>query len=140
MLRALQDAIDQGWFLLDRCVAAGHPDLGALLATALEVAEALAALHAHGVVHGDLTPSNVLLSSKGDLASKAGRGFVVKVSARAQLRQWCTTTLSSVLPVLYGLLDDPETAHGLLDDACAGPACCWPKHRPSWSHGIMQWY
>lgn len=68
--------------MLDRCIASGVLDLVALLTTALEVSEALAALHAHDVVHGDLTPSNVLLSSKGDLASRAGRGFVVKVGGR----------------------------------------------------------
>lgn len=38
--------------------------MGAMLRTCAEVAEGMAYLHARGIVHGDLTGSNVLLQSK----------------------------------------------------------------------------
>lgn len=43
----------------------GPPEWNRLLALATDVAEALAALHERGLVHGNLTPSNVLLSPQG---------------------------------------------------------------------------
>ncbi len=38
--------------------------MGAMLRACVEVAEGMAYLHARGIVHGDLTGSNVLLQSK----------------------------------------------------------------------------
>ena len=56
----------------------------AVLATALEIAQGLAYLHSHDVVHGDLSAVNVLLQSTpggNDAAGDAtGRGFVAKLS------------------------------------------------------------
>ncbi|KXZ56165.1 hypothetical protein GPECTOR_1g141 [Gonium pectorale] len=49
---------------------------GALLRTAREVASALAALHAAGVAHGSLRPSNVLLAASSD----DPRGFEARVA------------------------------------------------------------
>jgi serine/threonine protein kinase len=51
-------------------------DIGAVLATAREIASALAHLHGHNILHGDLTGSNVLLTS----AQGDARGFTAKVS------------------------------------------------------------
>lgn len=76
-----QDAIDQGWFLTSRCHSSGLTNMEAVLATAQEVALALAALHERGVVHGDLTGYNVLLSSRHSTANRAGRAFCAKVRA-----------------------------------------------------------
>lgn len=72
---AVQGAIDRGWFKTERSQQMGMPDLSAILATALELAEALEYLHSLGIVHGDLTPANVLLSD----CSFAQHGFTAKV-------------------------------------------------------------
>ncbi len=88
-----QSAIDSGWFLTTRCLGTGHWALGtghwalgtghtnmeALLVMASEVAQGLAALHARGVVHSDLSAYNVVLSTRSLAANKAGRGFGAKV-------------------------------------------------------------
>ncbi len=76
---SLQSAIDSGWFLTTRCLGTGHTNMEALLATAGEVAQGLAALHAQGMVHGDLSAYNVVLSSRSLAANRGGRGFVAKV-------------------------------------------------------------
>lgn len=76
----LQDAVDQGRFLDQRSVVTGRPVRAAVLATALEIASALQHLHKRGVVHADLTATNVLLTSHGTEADRAGRGFVAKVA------------------------------------------------------------
>ncbi|GFH32794.1 mitogen-activated protein kinase kinase kinase 13-A, partial [Haematococcus lacustris] len=57
------------------------PRLVAPAAAAYEIASALSYLHAHDVVHGDLSAWNVLLSSAGAGADPSDkRGFVVKVA------------------------------------------------------------
>lgn len=45
-----------------------------------EVATALHYLHSHGIVHGDLSAWNVLLTSTGPGAAEGSRGFTAKVS------------------------------------------------------------
>ncbi|GFR49160.1 hypothetical protein Agub_g11180 [Astrephomene gubernaculifera] len=85
----LQDAIDRGWLREGRAADNG-PDYCAVLATAGEVAGALAYLHAHDVVHGDLSAVNVLLQSvrshadgvrrEDEAVDTAGRGFIAKIS------------------------------------------------------------
>jgi serine/threonine protein kinase len=58
-----QDAIDRGALMTEPCRASGGPFLPAILATALEVASGMAALHRQDTVHGDLSAFNILLSS-----------------------------------------------------------------------------
>ncbi|GLC36181.1 hypothetical protein PLESTF_001471200 [Pleodorina starrii] len=76
----LQEAIDRGWLRTERSALQGGPNLAAVLATAREVASALAYLHAANVVHGDLSGWNVMLCSSGTAAAEGGRGFVAKVA------------------------------------------------------------
>ncbi|KFM25450.1 Serine/threonine-protein kinase CTR1 [Auxenochlorella protothecoides] len=74
----LYDAIDRGW-LRQGYDGFAPADVRAVLRTLCEVASALAHLHALGVVHGDLTGSNVLLCSAAR-APDDGRGWHAKVS------------------------------------------------------------
>ena len=46
-----------------------------ILPTALELAEGLGYLHEQGILHGDLSPGNVLLANE----PGAPHGFIVKV-------------------------------------------------------------
>lgn len=57
-----QDAVDQGWLRQGRSFVDSPINISAVLATAAEVASGMAYLHRAGVVHGDLSPYNVLLS------------------------------------------------------------------------------
>jgi serine/threonine protein kinase len=50
-----------------------------LLATAAEIAAGMLHLHSQGIIHGDLSAYNVLLSSADPSAAVGGRGFVAKV-------------------------------------------------------------
>ncbi len=54
----LQEAVDKGWFRKERELTrpgSGIPDIAQILATALDIAQGVAFLHARDVVHGDLT-------------------------------------------------------------------------------------
>lgn len=53
--------------------------MAAVVSTAVEVASALLYLHSHGVVHGDLSAWNVLLTTSGPSANLGDRGFTAKV-------------------------------------------------------------
>ncbi|MEW5313558.1 MAG: hypothetical protein WDW38_005116 [Sanguina aurantia] len=54
-------------------------DYGSVLLTALDIARAMAHLHAEGILHGDLKASNVLLKSGGS-SEEDSRGFTAKVA------------------------------------------------------------
>ncbi|KAL4433273.1 hypothetical protein ABPG77_003321 [Micractinium sp. CCAP 211/92] len=69
---SLLDAIDRGLLSLP----SGRPNLHAAVAAAVEMAGALSYLHSCEVIHGDLTPSNVLLTS----STKDSRRWVCKVA------------------------------------------------------------
>jgi tRNA A-37 threonylcarbamoyl transferase component Bud32 len=58
----LQDAVDRGWLRHKRSCKDGPLNLAAVLATVCEIASGLAALHGQGVVHGDLSAFNIMLS------------------------------------------------------------------------------
>ncbi|KAK9868321.1 hypothetical protein WJX84_010923 [Apatococcus fuscideae] len=72
---SLLDALFKGWLRTERSLLDGAPNFGAVLQTALEIAEALEYLHAANILHGDLTCNNIML--KGQPEDK--RGFVAKV-------------------------------------------------------------
>ncbi|CAL8470312.1 g9854 [Coccomyxa elongata] len=74
----LQEAIDKGWLREERTLTSpdGVPNLATILAVAREVASGMAFLHEHGVVHGDLTGGNVLLTS----SAEQPHGFTAKVA------------------------------------------------------------
>jgi serine/threonine protein kinase len=72
----LQDAVDRGWL---REGPAGPVSALKLLATAAEIAAGMLQLHSRGIIHGDLSAFNVLLSSADPAAAVGQRGFVAKI-------------------------------------------------------------
>ncbi|KAI8472537.1 MAG: kinase-like domain-containing protein [Monoraphidium minutum] len=76
----LQDTVDRGWLRTDRSHASGEPNLIAVLTTAHEIALGARYLHSLDVIHGDLSPFNVLLASTGAGDGGAARGFSAKLS------------------------------------------------------------
>jgi len=71
----LLTAVERGAFLTQPSAQYGQPNLIAVLQTLQEIAAAMHYLHAQGIVHGDLTGGNVLLTS----SDKDARGFSAKV-------------------------------------------------------------
>lgn len=76
----LLDACDKGWLRTTPSYATGLPHMPAVLATAHEIASAMTYLHGRGIIHGDLTAANVMLSSSGAAVDIGNRGFIAKVS------------------------------------------------------------
>eukprot|EP00798_Chlamydomonas_sp_ICE-L_P025632 gene25632-11290_t len=85
------DAIDRGWLTADNPAdsmprpstptpSTPTPNMEAIVATSLEIAVAVCYLHSKGIVHGDLSGWNCLLSSAGSTARVGGRNFVAKIS------------------------------------------------------------
>ena len=72
----LQDANDRGWFRTEPSRTKGKPDMSIILPTALELADGLGYLHEQDILHGDLSPGNVLLADE----PGAPHGFTVKVN------------------------------------------------------------
>ncbi|KAL4452748.1 hypothetical protein ABPG75_008410 [Micractinium tetrahymenae] len=76
----LGDAVDRGWLFKARAPdGARRPNLWAVLPTAQEIAAALRYLHSEGVIHGDLTPGNVLLTGARHTQRRDPRSFQAKV-------------------------------------------------------------
>ncbi|KAK9865060.1 hypothetical protein WJX84_008297 [Apatococcus fuscideae] len=69
---SLQGALDRGWLHQQ----GGRPNMQDILQCAIEIGGALRYLHSRCIIHGDLTASNVLLSS----CSRDARGWMCKVS------------------------------------------------------------
>ncbi|GIL61223.1 hypothetical protein Vafri_15628 [Volvox africanus] len=136
---SLQDAIDRGWLREGRTTDHG-PDYPAVLATAQDIAAAVAHLHSHDVVHGDLSAVNILLQSvrqQGDGSKRndvpvdsSGRGFVAKVSDFG-LSMQLKRTNEAVKTGAYGTITHmaPEV---LRDSALSKPADVY-------SIGVLLW-
>lgn len=89
---SLRDAMDRGVF---RPVRLGEPgtwvDVPAILATAKEVAAGMSYLHADNILHGDLTASNILLTS----ATKDDRLFSSKIADFGLSRELIDASMST---------------------------------------------
>ena len=57
----VQDAVERGWLRESRS-RHGHINTLAVLATAAEIASGMAVLHQAGIIHGDLSAFNIMLS------------------------------------------------------------------------------
>ncbi|PSC72507.1 plastid terminal oxidase isoform B [Micractinium conductrix] len=107
----LSDAIDRGW--LRASPAVGAPiNMAAVLRTAQDIASAMTYLHERSILHGDLTPGNVLLHAVlGDSC-----GFVVKVAdfgiSRVLSAAACrTATIGTVSHMPSELLEGGIVSH-----------------------------
>eukprot|EP00891_Asterochloris_glomerata_P008248 jgi/Astpho2/8248/e_gw1.00122.114.1_t len=86
---SLVDAVVKGWFRTSRDPTKGGPDYRAIAMTALEVASAMAFLHSHDIIHGDLSGGNVMLTS----SDTSLHGFCAKV-ADFGLARWEDNSLA----------------------------------------------
>ncbi|KAL6763903.1 mixed lineage protein kinase [Haematococcus lacustris] len=125
----LQDAVERGWLQDVPSSAKGKPKMSAIVATAYEIASALSYLHSHGVVHGDLSAWNVLLSSQGVTANVGKRGFTVKVADFGLAHSLDTATCVHTLN--YGTIthQPPET---LMDGQVS-------RETDTYSLGVLMW-
>jgi len=71
---SLSDGVDRGWFRKKGSLF--EADYAAYVETAKEMAAAMCYLHAAGILHGDLTGNNILLTG----SEKDARGFQAKVA------------------------------------------------------------
>ncbi|WIA44433.1 hypothetical protein OEZ86_007193 [Tetradesmus obliquus] len=125
----LQDAVERGWLRQSRSCVSGPVNLLAVLATAAEVAGGMALLHSNGIIHGDLSAFNVMLSSADPAAAIGQRGFVAKVADFGLSRM--LTHGSKVVTKTYGTITHmpPET----LEHGVAG------KSADVYSFGVLLW-
>eukprot|EP00883_Tetradesmus_obliquus_P013133 jgi/Sobl393_1/6057/SZX69651.1 len=125
----LQDAVERGWLRQSRSCVSGPVNLLAVLATAAEVAGGMALLHSNGIIHGDLSAFNVMLSSADPAAAIGQRGFVAKVADFGLSRM--LTHGSKVVTKTYGTITHmpPET----LEHGVAGKAA------DVYSFGVLLW-
>ncbi|KAF6260297.1 kinase-like domain-containing protein [Scenedesmus sp. NREL 46B-D3] len=125
----LQDAVERGWLRESRSCVSGPVSLLAVLATAAEIASGMALLHSNGIIHGDLSAFNVMLSSADPAAAIGDRGFVAKVADFGLSRT--LTHGSKVVTKTYGTITHmpPET----LEHGVAGKAA------DVYSFGVLLW-
>lgn len=70
----LTDASERGWLRVQRAITA-PPDLGVIIPTLRDIADAMAYVHSKNIIHADLTGRNVLLTS----SDSTPHGFIAKV-------------------------------------------------------------
>jgi protein kinase-like protein len=115
---------------LDRLVAAGPMDPHRAVHLVAQVAEALADAHAHGVLHRDVKPSNVLVT-RGDFAYLADFGIARVVDDRATALTHtgeAVGTLAYMAPERFG--DGPADARSDVYSLTCVLAECLTGHRP----------
>lgn len=116
-----------GGSLADLLAARAHLEPGEVVALAAPIADALDAAHRAGVVHGDVTPSNIVLTSTGeplltdfDRESGGTDGYVapeVRAGSRADARSDVFALASVCRDALGG--DVPTALAPVLDAATA---------------------
>lgn len=121
----LIEAADRGWLRKKRSLTA-PPDMRAVLRTLREVADAMAFLHSHDVLHCDLTGNNVLLEAV-EPSAEDGRGFRARVGdfglAKSVAGAITTATFGTCSHMAPELMSD-----GLLTKAA-----------DVWSFGVLCW-
>jgi hypothetical protein len=117
----LYDALDRGWL---KHSPTGTPNMEFILRTCLDITGALAYMHSHSLVHGDLTGNNVLLTTNHD----DSRGFIARVGDFGL----CKVLMNTVRQTQrYGTVSHmpPETLeHGHISPAT-----------DIYSFGVLQW-
>ena len=113
----VQDANTRGWLRPSSALREqeeARPDMQAVVATALDIAQGMAHMHSRGVLHRDLTAGNVLLAAH----PTDPRGFTAKVSL-------CVEVYTVQLDCQGGLhcSRGMPCAHVCLE-------CCSPQWRP----------
>eukprot|EP00878_Enallax_costatus_P015719 GHUV01016470.1.p1 GENE.GHUV01016470.1~~GHUV01016470.1.p1 ORF type:complete len:346 (+),score=111.35 GHUV01016470.1:799-1836(+) len=114
----LQDAVERGWLRERPSCVSGGLNLVAVVAIAAEIASGMSTLHEQGIVHGDLSAFNVMLSSADAAASLGSRGFVAKVADFGLSRSLAHT--SKIITKTYGTITHmaPEVLeHGMVSKA-----------------------
>lgn len=105
----------EGSTLRARLGADGALPLADALSIMIDVAEALAYAHAHGVVHRDIKPDNILLSDGSALVTDFGIAKAVSAATRLSTGPALTTRNSAIGTAGYAapeqILADPATDH-----------------------------
>ena len=82
----MQDAIDRGAFHeTAQALEQPVPKMAVIVGTARDIASAMAFLHSHNILHGDLTAGNILCASKSPTDEDV-RDFTAK--ARSPMSCW----------------------------------------------------
>eukprot|EP00884_Botryococcus_braunii_P002388 jgi/Botrbrau1/1214/Bobra.0163s0022.1 len=102
---SLMDAIDKGWLRCKKSQIEGEPCFKTIVETAFQIASAMEHLHNHGVIHGDLTGGNVLLTddptaAHGWMAKVADFGMAREVNVAACIKTRTYGTVTHMPPEL----------------------------------------